>query len=112
MLNMPALIREWKAVSIGVFLASIGIVLMFSTGWSEELDQVAEISDSTVVLGHHLFVQKLVYKFVYQYTFTTTFPRKLIPAVCLGWPCILRCAACASAKTTVHSTAADRISLQ
>lgn len=48
---MPALIREWKAVSLRcIVLSGVEISLTVVTGWKEEVDQVAEITDHMIVM--------------------------------------------------------------
>lgn len=58
MLKMPALIREWKAVSsICICRSGVGILLTVVTGWKKEVDQVAEIEYYMIGMGCHLLYE-------------------------------------------------------
>lgn len=54
MLKMPALIREWKSVSLRLRLSWSTTLLMACTGWTEELDKMAQVRVYMVNIGHHL----------------------------------------------------------
>lgn len=59
MLKMPALIREWKAVSLTICFPWREPTLTVCTGWPEELDQMAQVR-----LFMNMMASRLLYKYL------------------------------------------------